>query len=48
VIELERQVLGHDVPPVVFGAVPVQAAPALQQHHHELVTGMRQRHGLYV
>ena len=36
VIELERQILRHDVAPVVTA---VQPAPALQEHHDQLVTG---------
>ena len=34
-IELERQVLGHEVIAVVL--LPVQVAAALQEDHHELV-----------
>ena len=46
VIELERQVLGHDV--LAFGSVPGHAAAALQQDHHQLVPGNGQRQGVHV
>ena len=46
VIELEGEVLGHDVPAV--GAVAVHPASALEQHHHQLVTRRGQGKGLHV
>ncbi len=46
VIELEGQVLGHDV--LAVGAVAVHPAAALEQHHHQLVTRRGQGKGLHV
>ena len=46
VVELERQILGHHV--VAFGPRPINAAAALQQDHHQLVPGNRQRQRVHV